>query len=127
MAMARGHSSLSPSSPCLVTHGIQKTNVTCKQTPRQLTPGPSGTQWLEDLFRQPSQPDEPPIPGPSPSSKPHEDILTCEPEPEVAPTQSMEEPFGPLDPPLPNSATFHSYPGDPSHFPREPNLPSFPQ
>ncbi|MBW0502466.1 hypothetical protein O181_042181, partial [Austropuccinia psidii MF-1] len=36
---------------------------------------------------------EPPIPGPSPSSEPPEDILTREPEPEVAPTQSMEEHF----------------------------------
>ncbi|MBW0531183.1 hypothetical protein O181_070898 [Austropuccinia psidii MF-1] len=88
-----------------------------KQTLRQPIPGPSGTQWLEDLFRskqpkfhlistfgsseltvptfvQPSQMDEPPIPGLSPSSEPHEDILTCEPEPEVALTQSMEERFG---------------------------------
>ncbi|MBW0502310.1 hypothetical protein O181_042025 [Austropuccinia psidii MF-1] len=38
--------------------------------------------------------DEPPIPGPSPSSKPHENVPTREPEPEVAVTQSMEEPFG---------------------------------
>ncbi|MBW0576250.1 hypothetical protein O181_115965 [Austropuccinia psidii MF-1] len=38
--------------------------------------------------------DEPPIPVPSPSSEPPEDVLTCEPEPEVAPTQSTEEPFG---------------------------------
>ncbi|MBW0525605.1 hypothetical protein O181_065320 [Austropuccinia psidii MF-1] len=32
-------------------------------------------------------------------SEPHEDTLTCEPEPEVAPTQSTDEPFGksPLD------------------------------
>ncbi|MBW0571641.1 hypothetical protein O181_111356, partial [Austropuccinia psidii MF-1] len=87
-----------------------------KQTARQPTPGPSGTQWLEDLFFckqpkfhlistfypseptvppfvEPSQTDEPPIPGPSPSSEPHEDIPTRESEPEVAPTQSMEEPF----------------------------------
>ncbi|MBW0582427.1 hypothetical protein O181_122142 [Austropuccinia psidii MF-1] len=84
----------------------------CKQTPQPLTPGPSGTQWSEDLFHskqpefhlistfdsseltvppfvEPSQTAEPPIPGPSPSSKPHEDVPTCEPEPEVAPTQSM--------------------------------------
>ncbi|MBW0546159.1 hypothetical protein O181_085874 [Austropuccinia psidii MF-1] len=46
-----------------------------------------------------SQTDEPPIPGPSPSSKPHEDVLICEPEPEVAPTQSMEEPFACPTPP----------------------------
>ncbi|MBW0581464.1 hypothetical protein O181_121179, partial [Austropuccinia psidii MF-1] len=64
-----------------------------KQTPWQPTPGPSGTQWSEQLFREPSQTKEPPIPGPSPSSKPPEDVLPCEPEPEVAPMQSMEEPF----------------------------------
>ncbi|MBW0524037.1 hypothetical protein O181_063752 [Austropuccinia psidii MF-1] len=62
---------------------------------------------------------EPPIPGPSPSSKPPEDILTCEPEPEVAPTQSMGELFGKsqlhffnssqllLTPPLPISSLSH--------------------
>ncbi|MBW0517016.1 hypothetical protein O181_056731, partial [Austropuccinia psidii MF-1] len=100
----------------IVTHGIQMPNFLCKQNPRQPTPGPSGTQWSEDLFCskkpkfhlistfdssemtvppfvEPSLTDEPPIPGPSPSSKPHEDIPTCEPEPEVAPRQSMEEPF----------------------------------
>ncbi|MBW0484277.1 hypothetical protein O181_023992 [Austropuccinia psidii MF-1] len=70
-----------------------------KQTPQQPTPGPSGTQWSEYLFRKPSQTDEPPIPGLSPSSKPHEDVRTCEPEPEVAPTQSMEEPFACPTPP----------------------------
>ncbi|MBW0568429.1 hypothetical protein O181_108144, partial [Austropuccinia psidii MF-1] len=87
-----------------------------KQTLGQPTPGPSGTQWSEDSFRsrqpkfhlictfdsseltlppfaEPSQTNEPPIPGPSPSSEPHEDFPTCEPEPEVALTQSMEEPF----------------------------------
>ncbi|MBW0502861.1 hypothetical protein O181_042576 [Austropuccinia psidii MF-1] len=92
-------------------------NLHCKKTPRQPTPGPSGTQWLEDLFRgkqpkfhlistfnsseltlppflEPSQTNEPPIPGLSPSFTPHEDVLTCEPEPEVAWTHSMEEPFG---------------------------------
>ncbi|MBW0524978.1 hypothetical protein O181_064693 [Austropuccinia psidii MF-1] len=42
---------------------------------------------------KPSHPNEPSIPGPSQSSKPHEDALTHEPEAEVAPTQSMEEPF----------------------------------
>ncbi|MBW0505329.1 hypothetical protein O181_045044 [Austropuccinia psidii MF-1] len=56
-----------------------------EQTLPQPTPGPSGTQWLEDLSHKPSQHDEPPIPGPSPSSKPPEDIPSCEPEPEVAP------------------------------------------
>ncbi|MBW0561503.1 hypothetical protein O181_101218 [Austropuccinia psidii MF-1] len=38
--------------------------------------------------------DEPPIPGPSPSSKPPEDVPTCESEPDVALTHSTEEPFG---------------------------------
>ncbi|MBW0483334.1 hypothetical protein O181_023049 [Austropuccinia psidii MF-1] len=117
MAMARGNLSLCQSSPCLVTHGIQRPNLPCEQTPLQPTPGPSGTQWSEDLFRgkqpefhlistfdsneliappfvEPSQTDEPPVPGLSPSSEPHEDVPTCEPEPEVAPTQFMEEPFG---------------------------------
>ncbi|MBW0501176.1 hypothetical protein O181_040891 [Austropuccinia psidii MF-1] len=42
---------------------------------------------------EPSQHNEPPIPGPSPSSKPPEDIPTCGPEHEVAPTQSMEDSF----------------------------------
>ncbi|MBW0507861.1 hypothetical protein O181_047576 [Austropuccinia psidii MF-1] len=109
IVMARGHLSLGQLSPCLVTHGIQtpKTKPTesppqqdspvprlpHKQTPRQPTPGPSGTQWLEDLSREPSQHDEPPIAGPSPSSKPPEDVPTREPEPEVALTQSTEEPF----------------------------------
>ncbi|MBW0593734.1 hypothetical protein O181_133449, partial [Austropuccinia psidii MF-1] len=64
-----------------------------EKTPRQPTPGPSGTQWSEDLFREPSQHDEPPIPGLSPSSKPPEDLRTREPEPEVTPTQSTEESF----------------------------------
>ncbi|MBW0519919.1 hypothetical protein O181_059634 [Austropuccinia psidii MF-1] len=68
-------------------------SLPCKQTPRQPTPGPSGTRWLEELFRKLFQAKEPPIPGPSPSSQPPEDIPTREPEPEVAPTQSMEEPF----------------------------------
>ncbi|MBW0488150.1 hypothetical protein O181_027865 [Austropuccinia psidii MF-1] len=69
----------------------------CKQTPREPTAGPSGTQWSEDLFREPSQHNEPPIPSRSQSSESqvpsHEDTSTCEPEPEVAPTQSPEEPF----------------------------------
>ncbi|MBW0588239.1 hypothetical protein O181_127954 [Austropuccinia psidii MF-1] len=64
-----------------------------EQTPQQPSPGPSGTQWSEELLREPSSTKEPPIPGPSPSSQPPEDNMTCEPEPEVAPTQSMEEPF----------------------------------
>ncbi|MBW0490112.1 hypothetical protein O181_029827 [Austropuccinia psidii MF-1] len=92
------------------------------QTPWNSTPGTSGTQWSEDIFRgkqpkfhlistfnsseltvppfvEPSQANEPPIPGPSPSSKPHEDVPAREPEPEEAPTQSMEEPFAHPTPP----------------------------
>ncbi|MBW0470429.1 hypothetical protein O181_010144 [Austropuccinia psidii MF-1] len=80
-------------------HVIQMPNFPCKQTPLQPTPGPRGTQWLKDLFRQPSQPNEPPIPGPSQPSEPHEDTSTHEPEPEVALMQSTEEPFaGPATP-----------------------------
>ncbi|MBW0498772.1 hypothetical protein O181_038487 [Austropuccinia psidii MF-1] len=91
-------------------------HMPCKQTPQQPTPGPSGTQWSEDLFCgkqqaipfviltfnsseltlppfvEPSQHNEPPIPGPSKCSKPqvpsHEDALNREPEPEEALTQS---------------------------------------
>ncbi|MBW0583781.1 hypothetical protein O181_123496, partial [Austropuccinia psidii MF-1] len=77
----------------IVTDGTQMPNFPRKKTPRQPIPGPSGTQWSEELFREPSQTKEPPIPGPSPSSQPPEDDTTCEPEPEVAPTQSTEEPF----------------------------------
>ncbi|MBW0553975.1 hypothetical protein O181_093690, partial [Austropuccinia psidii MF-1] len=44
-------------------------------------------------FLESSRTKEPPIPGPSPSSQPPEDNTTREPEPEVAPTQSTEEPF----------------------------------
>ncbi|MBW0580005.1 hypothetical protein O181_119720, partial [Austropuccinia psidii MF-1] len=62
-------------------------SLPCEQTPRQPTAGPSGTQWSEELLP------EPPIPGLSPSSQPPEDDTTREPEPEVAPTQSTEEPF----------------------------------
>ncbi|MBW0586285.1 hypothetical protein O181_126000, partial [Austropuccinia psidii MF-1] len=66
----------------------------CEQTLRQPTPGLSGTRWSEELFHEPSRTKEPPIPGRSPSSQPPEDDTTCGPEPEVAPTQSTEEPFG---------------------------------
>ncbi|MBW0550908.1 hypothetical protein O181_090623, partial [Austropuccinia psidii MF-1] len=41
----------------------------------------------------PEQKKQPPIPGPSPSSQPPEDDTACEPDTEVAPTQSTEEPF----------------------------------
>ncbi|MBW0533363.1 hypothetical protein O181_073078 [Austropuccinia psidii MF-1] len=106
-----------------------------KQTPWQPTPGPSGTQWSEDFFREPSQTNEPPIPGPSPSSKPHEDVPTCEPEPEVALMQAMEEPFDPplvfpLHPLLPQFLPRRSLPLPPRAQPPLPpsgKLPSFPQ
>ncbi|MBW0529709.1 hypothetical protein O181_069424 [Austropuccinia psidii MF-1] len=64
-----------------------------EQTLRQPTPGLSCTKWLQDLFHEPSQYNEPPIPGQSPSSKPHEDISACELEPEVPMTQPLEELF----------------------------------
>ncbi|MBW0564932.1 hypothetical protein O181_104647 [Austropuccinia psidii MF-1] len=66
----------------------------CEQTPWPPIPGPSGTQWSKDLFREPSQHKEPPIQSSESQVPLHQDISTCEPEPEVAPTQSMEEPFG---------------------------------
>ncbi|MBW0467251.1 hypothetical protein O181_006966 [Austropuccinia psidii MF-1] len=93
-----------------------------KQALQQPTPGPSGTKWSEvllhskqkgipflisdfksselalPLFVEPSKKDEPPIPGMSQASDSqlplHENNLTLEPEPEVAPTQSTEDPFG---------------------------------
>ncbi|MBW0591329.1 hypothetical protein O181_131044 [Austropuccinia psidii MF-1] len=65
-----------------------------EQTPRQPTLGASGTQRPEELFPESSQNKEPPMPCLSPLSQPPEDNMTCEPEPEVAPTQSTEEPFG---------------------------------
>ncbi|MBW0565266.1 hypothetical protein O181_104981 [Austropuccinia psidii MF-1] len=52
-----------------------------KQTPRQATPGPSCTRWSEELFLEPSQIKEPPIPGLSPSSQPPEDDMTSFPHP----------------------------------------------
>ncbi|MBW0581292.1 hypothetical protein O181_121007 [Austropuccinia psidii MF-1] len=74
--------------------GGQERFQTISPTPRQPTPGPSGTQWSEELFREPSRTKEQPIPGRSPSSQPPEDNTTREPEPEMAPTQCTEEPFG---------------------------------
>ncbi|MBW0472538.1 hypothetical protein O181_012253 [Austropuccinia psidii MF-1] len=93
----------------------------CKQTLCQLTTGLCGNQWSEDLFCgkqtpfpspistfasseltlppfvEPSQHNEPPIPGLSQASDfqlaSHGNNFTCEPEPEVTPTQSLEEPF----------------------------------
>ncbi|MBW0466228.1 hypothetical protein O181_005943 [Austropuccinia psidii MF-1] len=60
----------------------------------QNPPNPPVTTHLFNVcLVKPSQHKEPPIPGPSPSSKPPEDVPTLEPEPEVAPTQSIEELF----------------------------------
>ncbi|MBW0584402.1 hypothetical protein O181_124117 [Austropuccinia psidii MF-1] len=101
-------------------------------------PANEGWKWQEDIQawaychhvlspmgfkrQKPSQNDEPPIPGLSPSSEPAEDVRTCEPEPEVALTQSMEEPFGKqllhffnssqifITPPSPISSSSHHYP-----------------
>ncbi|MBW0547924.1 hypothetical protein O181_087639 [Austropuccinia psidii MF-1] len=78
----------------IITMSCHQWDSNAKQTPRQPTPGVSGTQWSEELFHEPSQTKEPPIPGPSPSSQPPEDVPTHEPEPEVAPKQFTEEPFG---------------------------------
>ncbi|MBW0518597.1 hypothetical protein O181_058312 [Austropuccinia psidii MF-1] len=104
-------------------------SLPCEKTLQKPTQGPSVTQWSEDSCRgnkktipllfstfdsseltlppfvEPSQPNEPPIPGLSQPSEPHEDTLTHEPEPEVAPTQSTEEPF---DPPIASSPHSHS-------------------
>ncbi|MBW0554325.1 hypothetical protein O181_094040 [Austropuccinia psidii MF-1] len=78
----------------IVTHGIQtpKTKPT-KSPPTRLTCSMYASRANPVATNEPSQHNEPPIPGPSPSSEPPEDVLTCEPEPEVAPTQSTEDPF----------------------------------
>ncbi|MBW0554184.1 hypothetical protein O181_093899 [Austropuccinia psidii MF-1] len=79
--------------------------------PHKKTSGPSGTQWFEDSFCEPSGPNEPPFPGLSPSSEPHEDVPACEPEPEVALIKSMEEPFEipPIAAKNPNASSPHSH------------------
>ncbi|MBW0573539.1 hypothetical protein O181_113254 [Austropuccinia psidii MF-1] len=113
MEMARGHLSLGRLSPMGFKRQKPKPpnpprqdspipSLPSEQTPRKPTPGLSGTQWSEELFRGPSQTKEPPIPGPSPSSQPPEDHTTCEPEPEIAPMQSTQETFDHLQlvPPL---------------------------
>ncbi|MBW0510647.1 hypothetical protein O181_050362 [Austropuccinia psidii MF-1] len=77
-------------------------------------------------FVEPSQHNEPPIPGPSHCSEPHEDALKCGPEAEVALTQSLKEPFvGPSTPAsviiinnTPIGSPLHSYPGS---FPGDPS------
>ncbi|MBW0516581.1 hypothetical protein O181_056296 [Austropuccinia psidii MF-1] len=87
---------------------------------------PHGNPLLAQVApNEPSQHNEPPIPGWSPSSKPPEDFPTHEPEPEVAPTQSMDELFGKsqlhffnsspvfLTPPSPISSSSRYTPLDP--------------
>ncbi|MBW0537622.1 hypothetical protein O181_077337 [Austropuccinia psidii MF-1] len=107
----------------------------CKQILRQTIPGPSGTRWSKDLFHEPSQHNEPPIPGPSQHSNRHEEASAPGPEPEVAPMQSMEEPFACLATPasvIIINDTPISSPTPPEIPPRTPEspgakLPSFPQ
>ncbi|MBW0559846.1 hypothetical protein O181_099561 [Austropuccinia psidii MF-1] len=72
----------------------------CEQTPRQPTPGPSGTRWSEELFRKPYRTEEPPIPGPSPSSQRPEDVETYHLQlvPPL-PAQSLSSTIRPFDPP----------------------------
>ncbi|MBW0479068.1 hypothetical protein O181_018783 [Austropuccinia psidii MF-1] len=60
----------------IVTMGFKCQNTPIPCMPRKQTPGPSDTRWLEDLFREPSHANELPIPGPSQSSKPHEQVPT---------------------------------------------------
>ncbi|MBW0492455.1 hypothetical protein O181_032170 [Austropuccinia psidii MF-1] len=64
-----------------------------KSKPLQARVAPNG--WR--TYSAPSQHNEPPTPGSSQASDSqlpsHEKNLTCEPETEVAPTQSSEEPF----------------------------------
>ncbi|MBW0464862.1 hypothetical protein O181_004577 [Austropuccinia psidii MF-1] len=55
-------------------------------------------QMAPDCLK-PSQPNDPPIPGLSQPSESYEDAPNREPEPEVAPLQSLEEPFVLLHPP----------------------------
>ncbi|MBW0586271.1 hypothetical protein O181_125986, partial [Austropuccinia psidii MF-1] len=74
-------------SPNPPRHNSPVPSLPCEQTTRQATPGPSGTQWSEELFREPS------IPGLSSSYQPPEDNTTHEPEPEAAPRQSTKEHF----------------------------------
>ncbi|MBW0469224.1 hypothetical protein O181_008939 [Austropuccinia psidii MF-1] len=114
----------------IVTHGIQTPKHRKKQTkspiPNCLMSKLCGNQLQAQVAPdEHSQPDEPPIPGPSPPSKPHEDVPTCEPETEVAPTQSMEEAFAfpapppsviiinnmPIKSPLALPPSLHSHPG----------------
>ncbi|MBW0541691.1 hypothetical protein O181_081406 [Austropuccinia psidii MF-1] len=101
MAIARGHLNLGRCSPRLVTHGIQLPKTKPTEYPlTRLTHSMYASQekLVETHSRpewhpMPSQHNEPPIPGLSPSSEPPEDVPTREREPEVAPMQSTEDPF----------------------------------
>ncbi|MBW0523953.1 hypothetical protein O181_063668 [Austropuccinia psidii MF-1] len=115
----------------------------CKQTPWQPTPGPSGTRWSEDLSHEPSQHNVPPIPGPSPSSKPPGDVptslLPSSPACPATPHSVIIIDNTPVGAPCPFSfplcdPSLHSYPGSLPVPPRTPpppppgaKLPSFPQ
>ncbi|MBW0510940.1 hypothetical protein O181_050655 [Austropuccinia psidii MF-1] len=104
-----------------------------EQTPRQPTPGLSGTQWSGDSFCgkqpdfhlistldsseltvppfvEPSQKDEPPIPDPTPSSKPLEDVLTsCPTSPHSVITITNMPAGSQLPPNAPKSPTASSH------------------
>ncbi|MBW0523569.1 hypothetical protein O181_063284 [Austropuccinia psidii MF-1] len=96
----------------------------CKQTPQKPAPGPSGPQCELTFppFVEPSQHNEPPIPGPSQASEPHEDPLTPNPATPASITIIDNMPVGcPC-----------SFPRDPFHFLPEhnhllPSAPSSPQ
>ncbi|MBW0521312.1 hypothetical protein O181_061027 [Austropuccinia psidii MF-1] len=100
MAMARGHLSLGRLSPWHSNSNNQTHQIPHNKTLLSLAclasrPRSNSLQAQVAPDGQRTYPaDEPPTSGPSPSSKPPEDIPTREPEPEVAPTQSMKEPFG---------------------------------
>ncbi|MBW0592401.1 hypothetical protein O181_132116 [Austropuccinia psidii MF-1] len=76
----------------IVTNGIQTPKT--KPPKLQARVAPDGLRNYSAVSSQkPSRTKEPPIPGPSPSSKPPEDVPTHEPKPEVAHMQSTEEPY----------------------------------
>ncbi|MBW0559625.1 hypothetical protein O181_099340 [Austropuccinia psidii MF-1] len=117
-------------------------SLPCKKTRQQPTPGPTGTQWLEDLFFhkqpeiplqisifdsneltlppfvEPSQPNEPPVPGLSQPSKPHADALNSFPATPASVIIIDNTPAGshlPVPPPstptleIPTTSCPHSY------------------
>ncbi|MBW0485529.1 hypothetical protein O181_025244 [Austropuccinia psidii MF-1] len=94
MVMAEGHLSLGQLSPCLVTHWIQrpKSKPTKSPTTRLTCSSYASRENSVATHSRPEWHLMPPIPGPSQPSEPHEDTLAHGPEPDVAPTQPMEEP-----------------------------------